>query len=73
MLAAKFPHGEPQLFTNTRSPGSTHLNTAMKPSVRLGHEPELEAPALLLLDPNSHILGIRRIPAAIRPTPSYKA
>ena len=72
MLAAKFPHGESQLFTNTRSRGSAHLNTAMRPSVRLGHEPELETPALLLLDPNSHILGIRWFPTSIRPAPSYK-
>ena len=71
MLAAKF-HGELQLLTITRGRGSAHLNMGAKPSVRLGYEPELQTTALLLPDPNPHILGIRRLPAALRSTTSYK-
>ena len=71
MLAAKF-HGKLHLLTITRGRGSAHLNMGAKPSVRLGYEPELQTTALLLPDPNPHILGIRRLPAALRSTTSYK-
>ena len=72
MLPAKLPHGELQRFTITRGRGSTHLNMTAKPALRLCNEPELEKTALLLPDPNPHILGIRRLPAALRSTTSHK-